>query len=248
MASTGAFGNGALASNRYDDATKEYIKRLQGSAQGDFGMDETKRQIENLLNSLNSRYGEYKRTGTNELNKAKEGDLRKLASLFTAYNTSDSEQRMQQQERTQNDYQDRLADLIAKLDTQKSQDITDVQNKGLDAYSQINQSRQSAQDKVAQLIYQAQQASQKRNYQAQKDAWDRNYKQQQLTAKKTTAKKTTAKKISHKDTFDWVNNAVANGGSWQEIADQAAAQGIDTSTGSYLDELLNNVQKQNRWR
>lgn len=243
LASTGAFGNGGLAGNNLnlDPATREYINSLRRSASGDFGMKDAKKQLENLLNAIEGRYTEATRIGTEELGKAKEEDLNKLLSLFSAYNTADSEQRMQTQERTQSDYQSKLADLIAKLNAQKGEEILSAKNKGLDLMGQINESKRGAQSRVADLIYRAQQ-----------DAYDRRQSAYDRAVKGTTSGRSiprvSSEKIGRNEIFNWVENALNQGGSWGEIAEQAAAQGIPTYTGSYLDQLLNNAAKQKRYQ
>jgi hypothetical protein len=63
----------------------------------------------------------------------------------------------------------------------------------------------------------------------------------------TGKKVATTQKISHNDIFNFVNDSLANGAGWEEIAQGAKAQGVDTATGSYLDQLLNNANKQNKF-
>jgi hypothetical protein len=158
---SGALGNGAGLSG--DPEMQAYVKSLQKSASGDFGAKDAKRQLEETLNGIVSQYSESQRLGENELNTAKTEDLNKLASLFAAYNTSDSEQRSQQVERTQGQYQTSLQELIAKLAAAKGQDITSAKNNSYNALQTIAEKKAQARQQVAQLIYQAQQDAAARN-------------------------------------------------------------------------------------
>jgi len=243
---SGAWGTGkGVSTAGLDPATAQYIKELRRSASGDFGTGNAKDwlksqtmgiddQIKNLIQALNPQYAEYQRQSESEINKAKTDDLNKLMSLFAAYGTSDSEQRMQTQERTQNDYQNRLADLLAKLNTQKQADISGYQQKGLgmkqdvntkyfDIINQINEQKRSAQSNVANLIYKAQQ-----------DAYDR------------AVKRATAGKPKYNSTEFWksANSMKTAGKSWGDIAHQLGAN-YDLTPGSDYSSQLDAIMTGN---
>ena len=187
-----------------------------------------KEQIKTLIAALDPEYAAYQAQAQKELNTSKTDDVNQLASLFAAYGTADSEQRMQQQERVQSDYASKLADLLSKLQLQKQKDITgyntkqieglgDIASSKTNALSQIMDAKNSAKLNVAQLLNSARQAG----------------------VKSGGSKSAGSSKISRNDIFNWTNEMINNGYSWQEIADSAQAQGIGTETGGYLDQLLN---------
>jgi len=182
LASGGALGNGAGLANNQDPETEAYIKRLQASLSGDFGDESNDDALENLLNGINSRYDESKRLGEKTLGESKTSDMNKLASLFAAYNTSDSEQRVQTQQRTQNDYADQLTELIAQLSAGRNQEVTQAKTQWGDARSQIQQQKRSAESNVADLIYKAQNDIKNRNYERQQDAISNRLAQQKAVS------------------------------------------------------------------
>lgn len=170
--SSGILGNGAGISSGagLDPATAEYIKSLQKSAGGDFGMKDAKKELENLLNEINKDYKEQQRVGENKLGESKTEDLNKLMSLFGAYNTADSEQRMQTQERVQNQYRNSLREMLTQMQASRSKDVSSAKSGALNTFQQIQQRQQQAQQQVAQLIYQAQQDAMARQAASQKTA------------------------------------------------------------------------------
>lgn len=231
-ASSGAFGSGALASangtpSGMDKATAKYIKSLRNSTGGDYGMGDAEdwmkgqtssidEQIANLIQALNPQYAEQQRLGENTLGKEKTSDMNKLMSLFGAYNTADSEQRMQTQERTAGAHQDRLTEMLTQLAASKQGDIAgyqqqgiglkgDVQNKFYDMQNQINQQKRRDQSNVDQLIYQA-----------KRDAADRAYSQEQDAYSRSRSAASNAKKPSFAMAAQQAG--AQPGGNWDAIA------------------------------
>lgn len=152
----GAFGTGKGISNMgMDDETKAYIKQLRKSAGGDFGMKDAKKQIENLLNSLNIQYGEEERLGKNTLDKGLFQNLLGLGGRFNQANTGDSEQRMQYEQLARSENQNSLGEFLARLASSKSQDVLQTKNKGLDLFSQIADKKRTAQEKLLDYIKKA---------------------------------------------------------------------------------------------
>ena len=193
--------------------------------------------LQNTIAQINSQYAESQTEGQGTLDKAKQEDLLKLSGLFNFANQDpNSEQRIQYQQRTNDDYAGQLTDLINKLTRGKEQDVLGAQanyntnsanyrQQGQDALNQIQSAKSAAKQNLAQLIYQMQQ-----------DQANRAVK----SGGRTSSQKVPAtQKLSHQDIFDYVNDAVSQGGSWQEIVSQAKDNGVDTSTGSYIDQLLN---------
>jgi len=180
QASSGAFGNGALLSRSggLDEATLELIKTLQGSTQGDFGLGNAQKQLEMLLNNINTQYGEEQRLGENKLGEQKQGDLNRLQSIFASTNTADSEQARQAEERSNNQNQNRLAEMLTQLTASKQGDLTQARTGALDRFSRIEQSQRDQQSEVAQLIYKIQQDADNRDYSRQVDDYNRNYQSQ----------------------------------------------------------------------
>lgn len=185
----------------------------------DAQMKAQKKALKSLLKSIESQYKTATKEGTEKMNKSKQEDLLKLSGLFSFANADpNDEQRAQYQTRTTNDYATQLKDFLGKLAASRKEDIS--------------QANTSYQDKIANLMQQREQAQAKIS-----NAIPRGY-----------SSATSTKAPSRNEIFNWVNQALDAGGTWDEIAQQAAAQGIPVHTGSYIDELLNNANKQNRFR
>lgn len=205
----GGIGTGAGATGAADPQTDSYIQDLQDSVKGDFGAKDTQKQFKELIRGLDPEYDAYLKQAETELNKAKQEDLNKLAGVFAGYNTADSEQRLQQQERVQGDYANQLSGLLAKLMLQKQKDVTGYKSQLSERLAGISEAKQTAQQRVAQLIQDA-----------QNTAWDRNYKMQSLKRGGGSAPK--EKNMSLEPIqFDAFGNATA----W-----------LDQSTGNIYDQ------------
>jgi len=157
-----------------DPSTDSYIKDLQKSTEGDFGAKDATKQIKDLIRSLDPEYDAYLKQAQSELDKSKTEDLNKLAGVFAGYNTADSEQRLQQQERVQGDYATQLTNLLAKLQLQKQKDVTGYKSQLSERLQNIAQAKSTAQQRVAELIQAA-----------QDKVWDRNYKMTALSQRGT---------------------------------------------------------------
>ena len=126
-----------------------------------------------------------------------------------------------------NDYAGQLKDFLAKISQGQTKDISGAQQGYQSSLADIMQ-----QQSTAKQAYQNQMAQQMAKAQSRGG---------------TTGRATTSGKISHNDIFNFVNDSLDNGAGWEEIAQGAAEQGVDTSTGSYLDKLLNDANKRG-WR
>jgi hypothetical protein len=233
MFGSGSWGNGAGATNmNLSPSDQAYIKQMRKSVSGDFGMKDAKKQLEAALNQIMGNYNIDLADTKKNIQEQNNQNLMNLMSLFGAYGTSDSEQRMQAQERANDAFLQSLASAKSALDRQKAEDINSTKSKYADVFSQIGQRKQSAQDQLAKLIYDMQSQAEARSQKSQPRMYISN----------------TTKAPGRNEIFNWVEDALNQGGSWEEIAQQAQAQGIPTYTGSYLDELLKNAAKQNRYR
>jgi len=139
-------GNEQQMGNDYEKMFKEQQKNLDKSKKGDLSA------LDTLINQASTE-------GQTSLNEAKGQDLGKLASLFAAYGTSDSEQRMQQEQRTNNDYAGKLATLLSQLATQRTTGTNDINSSYNTAKNSIAQQRMNAQMQVQQMMQQAAQQS-----------------------------------------------------------------------------------------
>lgn len=112
-----------------------------------------KKVMKETIKALEKEYKESEATGTAALNKQKREDLQAQSARFSFGLNQDpnSEQAIQYSQRMQNDYAGKLADFLKQLSTAKNQDISSAKK---DYYSQ----KSSAQEKLAQLMAQIQQA------------------------------------------------------------------------------------------
>lgn len=155
---SGAYGNGAGVGNPAGE--DPYIDDLRKSLRG-YGRqeDDVMRQFKNLIKALDPTYDEYEKEGKDALEKQLWNNNTSLASVMNANNTGDSEQRAQLMAGQQRDNQGQLSDLIRKLTLQKNEDIQGYKTKSVDAVNSIRDKKMSAQERIAQLIRQAQQES-----------------------------------------------------------------------------------------
>lgn len=127
-----------------------------------------KKALEELIKSIKSQYSQSQTEGTTSLEKSKQEDLLKLSGLFGFANQDpNSEQRMQYEQRSRNDYAGQLADFLAKLSTAQNQEIggarqnyqgnlSNIASQRAQAMQQLQQARQEQEYKMAQLMQKAQ--------------------------------------------------------------------------------------------
>jgi hypothetical protein len=117
-----------------------------------------KRALNELLKSIKNQYSTKEKTGLSDLNKAKQEDLLKLSGLFSFANQDpDSEQRIQYEQRANQDYAKQQADFIAQLAAAQTQDISGAKQNYQKSRADIASQRNSTQQNIAQMLYQAQQ-------------------------------------------------------------------------------------------
>lgn len=222
---SGLFGTGKGVGNPAGE--DPYIKELRKAYSSNGGEKWLRKQFEELISALDPTYAQLQKEGTDALNAQLNNSSNQLASVMNANNTGDSEQRAQMLSGLQRDNSTALGNLLAKLAQNKAQDVSGYKSQEAEAMSKFQQNKQ--QD--ARTLLEKLQA----------------YRSQQGTGQGRASSPVTPKAPSHNEVFNWVEDALGKGYSWQEIADNAVQQGIGTETGSYLDQLLNNANKQNRF-
>jgi hypothetical protein len=111
-----------------------------------------------FLKSIERQYAEAQTAGTADLEKAKQTDLLKLSGLFNFANQDpDSGQRIQYEQRANNDYAGQLATLISKLSSAKADDVSGAKTALQKVLADIQNNRIAQQQKVADLQRQQQQ-------------------------------------------------------------------------------------------
>jgi hypothetical protein len=149
--------------NEYGSMIKDTEKANQ-AAQRDLAS-----ALQTALQSINSQYDTSQTQGQDLLNKQKqEADL-KLSGLFNFANQdTNSEQRMQYQQRGNADAASQLADLIAKITQGRTQDtlgaqtnyntnLANVRQQGVNSVNQLRQQKSSALQSLQDFIYKKQQ-------------------------------------------------------------------------------------------
>lgn len=228
---SGLFGTGKGVGNPAgkDDS---YIKELRKAYANNGGEKWLRQQFEELIKALDPTYAALQTEGTNALNENLRNQNNQLASVMNAGNVGDSEQRAQMMAQQNQGTQTAIGALLAKLAQGKASDVSGYRTQEATQMGQLRDRNQTNQQRLMEQIQQ---------YRNQQQSLS---KGQGRVALGAPAKQ---KALSHNDIFNWTNEAINQGGSWAEIANQAKANGIDTSTGSYLDQLLNNANKQNRY-
>ena len=164
-ASTGFYGNGASlgnmggfgsGGNNYADDAEDWMEGQTSSID---------KQIENLIKSLDPRYAEEERLGTDKLNEGLTQALMSLGSRFGSANTADSEQRVQYEGIERDNMQSQLVELLARLSAAKQQEISGFQQQGMGL-------KQDVANKYQDLLT----SGEERAYQRSKDLRDYNYK------------------------------------------------------------------------
>lgn len=128
-----------------------------------------KKALEELLKSIKNQYGTQQTEGLNTLNKSKQEDLLKLSGLFNFANQDpNSEQRMQYEQRANNDYSNQQSDFLAKLAASMQGDISSAKQGYQKEISSLASQRNDARSRIEELIFKAQQDKLEKNSKAQK--------------------------------------------------------------------------------
>ena len=224
MRGSGLFGTGKGVDNPAGD--DQYIKELRKAYASNGGEKWLRQQFDELIKALDPTYAQMQTEGTNALNENLRNQNNQLASVMNAGNVGDSEQRAQMMAQQQSGTQTAIGALLAKLAQGKAQDVSQYKSQYASERGKLAERNQTNQQRLTEQIQQ--------------------YRQSQGRVASQAVPK--AQKVSRNDVFNWVEDALGKGYSWQEIADNAQEQGIGTETGGYLDQLLNNANKQNRYR
>ena len=122
-----------------------------------------KRALSELLKSITSQYKTQQTTGIDQLAKSKQEDLLKLSGLFQFANQDpDSEQRVQYEQRANQDYAGQQGDFLAKLAAAQAQEESRARQGYQSQMSDIAGQRNDARSKIEELIFNARQAAQNR--------------------------------------------------------------------------------------
>lgn len=224
---SGLFGTGKGVGNTAGGNDDPYIKELRKAYSSNGGEKWLRKQFEELISQLDPTYAQMQREGTDALNQQLWNNNTQLASVMNANNTGDSEQRAQLMAGQQRDSNTALGNLLAKLAQSKAGDVSQYKGQMASQMGQLKDRNQSNQQKLMEQIQQY---------------------QNQRASGASRGSQPENQKLSRNDVFNWAEDALNKGYSWAEIAENAKEQGIGTETGGYLDQLLNNANKQNRYR
>lgn len=148
----------AQSQNPLVDYQKQAIKGFSAQEKAQ------KKALNELLKSIKNQYNTQKTQGIEDLNKSKQEDLLKLAGLFSGANQdAQSEQRIQYEQRAQQDYAKQMADYEARLAAAQAGDISNARRGYQQDMASIASQRNDTQAKIAQLLWQAQQDALDRN-------------------------------------------------------------------------------------
>lgn len=222
-------GSGMFGTGKGVQGDDPYIKELRKAYSSNGGEKWLRKQFDELIKSLDPTYAQMQKEGEDALNAQLLNNNTQLASVMNANNTGDSEQRAQLMAGQQRDTQTALGNLLAKLATAKAGDVSQYKQQYATQRGQLDERNQTNQRALLEKI------------QAYRN------QQQDGAGRGMVAQTMKTPKVSRNDVFNWVEDALGKGYSWQEIADNAKEQGIGTETGGYLDQLLNNANKQNRY-
>lgn len=222
-------GSGNFGTGKGVMSDDPYIKELRKAYSSNGGEKWLRKQFEELISALDPTYAALQKEGTDAINAQLLNSNNQLASVMNANNTGDSEQRAQLMAQQQQGSQTALGNLLAKLSQSKAQDVSGYKSQQAEAMSKLQQSKQQDARTLLEKIqaYRGQQG------------------QGQTSGRVAGPAKTP--KLSRNDVFNWAEDALSKGYSWQEIADNAKEQGIGTETGGYLDQLMRNANNQNRF-
>ena len=146
------------------DPMDGYYKSQMKSQNKAFSAQEKaqKKALNELLKSIASQYGAQKSTGIDQLAKSKQEDLLKLSGLFQSANQdTDSEQRIQYEQRANQDYAGQQGDFLAKLAAAQAQAESQARSGYQTQMSDIAGKRNDARSKIEELIFKARQDAQK---------------------------------------------------------------------------------------
>jgi len=231
---SGYAGNGALVTNKANE--DPYIKELRKAYASNGGEKWLRQQFDELIKSLDPTYAQMQTEGTNALNANLQNNSNQLASVMNAGNVGDSEQRTQQLAGLQNGNQTALGQLLAKLSTAKAGDVSQYKSQMAGKLGEYQQTNQTNQQKLMEAI---------RNH--KNDLYDQQYKNASLNAKSGNDKIPGVNTAwAPYQVQNFTNQMAGKGYNWQDIADTANANGIDTTSGSYFDNLMRNKNGLNR--
>lgn len=222
-------GSGMFGTGKGVQGDDPYIKELRKAYSSNGGEKWLRKQFDELIKSLDPTYAQMQKEGEDALQAQLLNNNTQLASVMNANNVGDSEQRAQLMAGQQRDTQTALGNLLAKLATAKAGDVSQYKQQYATQRGQLDERNQTNQRALLEKI------------QAYRN------QQQDGAGRGMVAQTMKTPKVSRNDVFNWVEDALGKGYSWQEIADNAKEQGIGTETGGYLDQLLNNANKQNRY-
>lgn len=95
------------------------------------------KMLAELLGQTETEYAGYETKGKEDLASKEQTDFQKLSGLFGAYGTSDSEQRMQTEERMRSDYGKKLTDFMGTLAGDKSKVISGYKAKNYEQQDEL---------------------------------------------------------------------------------------------------------------
>lgn len=146
------YSQGATGGNPVLDYQKQAMKGLSAQEKAQ------KKALKELLKSIENQYKTKQTEGLSELEKSKQQDLLKLSGLFSFANQDpNSEQRIQYEQRANQDYADQQTKFLAQLAAAQAQEVSGAKQGYQNQMADIAQQRNTAQEKIAQLIYQMQQ-------------------------------------------------------------------------------------------
>lgn len=159
---TQQFAQGATGGDPMDSY---YKSQLKGQNKAFSAQEKAqKKALNELLRSITNQYKTQQTTGIDQLAKSKQEDLLKLSGLFQFANQDpDSEQRIQYEQRANQDYAGQQSDFLAKLAAAQAQEESRARQGYQTQMSDIAGQRNDARSKIEELIFNARQAAQKGN-------------------------------------------------------------------------------------
>lgn len=122
-----------------------------------------KKALNELLKSITNQYKTQQSTGIDQLAKSKQEDLLKLSGLFQFANQDpDSEQRIQYEQRADQDYAGQQGDFLAKLAAAQAQEESRARQGYQTQMSDIAGQRNDARSKIEELIFNARESAKDR--------------------------------------------------------------------------------------
>lgn len=151
---TAQFAQGATGGNSTANPMLDYQKQsLKGFSAQEKAQ---KKALNELIKSIKNQYSTKQTEGINQLNTSKQEDLLKLSGLFSFANQDpNSEQRIQYEQRANQDYAGQQTDFLAKLAAAMQGDISQANQGYQGKLADINSQRNTAQYNIAQLLQKA---------------------------------------------------------------------------------------------